>query len=145
MQPPRVAIVGIGGIFPQSPTLEHFWANIRDGLDTARAVPPGRWVLDPEDAFHPSAGTPDRVYSRRGCFIGDFHLDYAGFGPTELRIVIAAGNLALYNGFETVNVMGHRYRLFDVGGVVAALGMAMVLVYASIRHTIQLFREERLP
>ena len=77
--------------------------------------------------------------------IGDFHLDYAGFGPTELRIVIAAGNLALYNGFETVNVMGHRYRLFDVGGVVAALGMAMVLVYASLRHTIQLFREERLP
>ncbi|MBI2681710.1 MAG: CDP-alcohol phosphatidyltransferase family protein [Acidobacteriales bacterium] len=77
--------------------------------------------------------------------IGDFHLDYAGFGPTELRIVIAIGNLALFSGYDSVGVLGQRYKLFDVGGMIAAFGMGMVLVYASVRHTIQLYREERLP
>ena len=40
----RVAIVGIGGIFPQSATIEQFWANVKNGIDTAREVPPGRWM-----------------------------------------------------------------------------------------------------
>ncbi len=74
----RVAIVGIGGIFPQSASLDQFWANIRGGVDTARDVPPGRWILSNADAFDPRPGTPDRVYSLRGCFIEDFAFDPEG-------------------------------------------------------------------
>jgi len=74
----RVAIVGIGGIFPQSATLEQFWANIQQGIDTAREVPAGRWILANEDAYDPNVGTPDRVYSLRGCFIEGFQFDPEG-------------------------------------------------------------------
>jgi acyl transferase domain-containing protein len=49
----RVAIVGIGGIFPGSPDLERFWANIAGAVDATSEVPPGRWPLDPADAFDP--------------------------------------------------------------------------------------------
>jgi acyl transferase domain-containing protein/3-hydroxymyristoyl/3-hydroxydecanoyl-(acyl carrier protein) dehydratase len=77
-QQPRIAIVGIGGIFPASPTLAHFWANIRDRLDVSREVPPGRWTLPADDAYDPHAGTEDRVTSRRGCFIEGFRLDPEG-------------------------------------------------------------------
>src|SRR5262245_46394215 len=70
--PHRVAIVGIGGVFAQSPTIDQFWANVRNGVDTSRDVPPGRWALSVEDAFDARVGTPDRLYSKRGCFIEDF-------------------------------------------------------------------------
>ncbi|MBT0654746.1 type I polyketide synthase [Geomobilimonas luticola] len=66
---PSVAIVGIGGIFPDAPDLERFWNNIRTSRSAARDVPHGRWLLSPEAAFGEDVGAPDRVYSRRGCFI----------------------------------------------------------------------------
>jgi acyl transferase domain-containing protein/3-hydroxymyristoyl/3-hydroxydecanoyl-(acyl carrier protein) dehydratase len=74
----RIAIVGIGGIFPQAPTLERFWSAIRQGTSAAREVPPGRWLLDADQAFDARMPTPDHVYSRHGCFIEDFQLDPQG-------------------------------------------------------------------
>ena len=74
----RVAIVGIGGIFPESPDLARFWANIVEGVATAREVPPGRWRLDPSDAYDPGVAVPDHVYSTRGCFIDGFAFDPSG-------------------------------------------------------------------
>ncbi len=71
----RVAIVGMGGIFPQSPTLEQFWAKVKNGIDTAKEVPAGRWILSAEDAYDPRLGIPDRAYSTRGCFIEGFQVD----------------------------------------------------------------------
>ncbi len=66
-----VAIVGVGGIFPMSPTLDRFWETITANVDTSRPPPPGRWLLDAEEAFDPTVGAPDRVYSKQGCFIDD--------------------------------------------------------------------------
>ena len=68
---PSVAIVGIGGIFPDAPDLGRLWDNIRNGRSAAREVPAGRWLLSADAAFHPEAGAADGVYSRRGCFIDE--------------------------------------------------------------------------
>jgi PfaB family protein len=64
-----VAIVGIGGIFPDAPDLDLFWANIRNSRSATRDVPTGRWQIPADSAFDPAVGAMDRVYSRRGCFI----------------------------------------------------------------------------
>ena len=69
MQSPSVAIVGIGGIFPDAPELTQFWDNIRSANSATREVPPGRWQLPADAAFDPEPGKADHVYSRRGCFI----------------------------------------------------------------------------
>src|SRR5258708_1824704 len=74
----RIAIVGIGGIFSQSPTLDHLWGNVRDSVDTAREVPSRRWVLSGVDAYDSRIGIPDRVYSTRACLIEDFHANLSG-------------------------------------------------------------------
>jgi PfaB family protein len=68
---PSVAIVGIGGIFPDAPDLDSFWNCIRDGRSAARQVPDGRWQLSADEAFSPEIGAADRVYSRTGCFIDE--------------------------------------------------------------------------
>ncbi|MBC8113527.1 MAG: hypothetical protein H7062_04060, partial [Candidatus Saccharimonas sp.] len=77
----RIAIVGIGGIFPGAPDLDTFWKNIAGGVDSGRPVPEGRWYLSPEKAYAPWPPQPDRVYSTWGCFIEGFQLD-----PTGLNI-----------------------------------------------------------
>ncbi len=76
--------------------------------------------------------------------LGTFHLSFWLFGPTELRVVLAIGNLALYLFGPWFLFFGREYRLFDVGGAVAIAGMLAVVILATIRHTRMLYRAEPL-
>jgi archaetidylinositol phosphate synthase len=73
--------------------------------------------------------------------VGEFHLSFWRFGPTELRVLLAVGNLAL---FRWAWVIHGRYRLFDIGGVIGLAGMTMMLVWFSLKNTVRLYREERI-
>ena len=76
--------------------------------------------------------------------LGSFRLSYGKFGPTEIRIALALGNLALFfrgNG----QVLGGRFLLLDVGGIVGIAAMTVVLLVSAATHIAQLYREERLP
>jgi len=73
-----------------------------------------------------------------------FELAHAFFGPTELRILLIAGTLALLRSPRAV-LNGHSYLLFDLGGVTATAAMGVMALTITIRHTAQLFREEPLP
>jgi phosphatidylglycerophosphate synthase len=75
--------------------------------------------------------------------IGRFHLSHGLFGPTEIRILLVAGNAALFT-HRYVMIAGRSYLLFDVGGTVAVAGMATMAVVAAVRHSIALYREEKL-
>jgi archaetidylinositol phosphate synthase len=75
--------------------------------------------------------------------LGSFQLSYGKLGPTEIRIALAMGNLALY--FRgNAHVLGGRFLLLDVGGVVGIAGMTIMLLVSAARHIAQLYREERL-
>ena len=73
---------------------------------------------------------------------GVFRMAFMGFGPTELRIVLAAGALSLLRSPWThMGVLG-THLLFDVGGVVAIAGLAVALVTSAIRNTRALYLAE---
>lgn len=76
--------------------------------------------------------------------LGTFQLSYWKFSPTELRLLLAAGNLALFR-WPVGSLFGYRFPLFDAGGVVGIVGMAVMLMVSSIRNTAALYRAERLP
>jgi archaetidylinositol phosphate synthase len=76
--------------------------------------------------------------------IGTFHLSFWKFSPTELRILLMIGNVALL-WRPWLKLLGGTYRLFDVGGLVGIVGLSLMVVSSSIRHTIQLYDAERLP
>jgi archaetidylinositol phosphate synthase len=76
--------------------------------------------------------------------IGTFHLSFWKISPTELRILLAIGNIALFY-CPMVQLAGSTYRLYDVGGAIGVTGLALMLIAAVIRHTVQLYRAERLP
>jgi phosphatidylglycerophosphate synthase len=72
-----------------------------------------------------------------------FKMSQGLFGPTEIRILLIIGNLALLHSPYS-DLFGHRYLLFDVGGVIAAVGMFVMVLVTTVRHTVQLYREEAL-
>lgn len=73
--------------------------------------------------------------------LGTFHLSFWKMGPTELRVILAIGCLELYRG-TAAHFAGMTYRLFDVGGVVAIVGLLVTAVAATFRHTCILYRAE---
>ena len=64
---------------------------------------------------------------------GVFKMSVAGIGPTELRIILAAGTLALFRS-PVVTVGSITVPLFDIGGAIAAAGLAMVFVISAHRN-----------
>ena len=78
--------------------------------------------------------------------VGTFHMSFGGFGPTELRILLAIGNVALYfyPRVPMVAVLGNAYLLFDVGGVIAMAGILLMMIAAAVKHTRMLYRAEPL-
>jgi phosphatidylglycerophosphate synthase len=77
--------------------------------------------------------------------IGSFHLSFWSFGPTELRLLLCIGNLALYFHGPIGRLFGREFRIFDLGGAIGIAGMALMLVWSAARHTRQLYEAERLP
>jgi phosphatidylglycerophosphate synthase len=76
--------------------------------------------------------------------VGTFHLSFWKFSPTEMRILLCIGNLALLWRPEA-NLILFKAPLFDVGGTIAIIGMTGMLLHSVVRHTAQLYRAERLP
>jgi len=73
-----------------------------------------------------------------------FELSQGFFGPTEIRILLIIGNLALLRSpYSTL--FGHKILLFDLGGTIAAAGMFAMAMIVTMRHTAQLYRQEPLP
>jgi len=75
---------------------------------------------------------------------GAFRLSFWHVGPTELRILLAAGALALLRS-PTVTILGSTWLLFDVGAVCAIAGLLLTFAVAAFSSTRALYRQEPLP
>jgi archaetidylinositol phosphate synthase len=75
--------------------------------------------------------------------LGQFQLSYWKFGPTEIRLLLAAGNVGLFCSSSATSTVA-QWRLMDVGGVIGIAGMSLMLVTSAMKHTAKLYREERL-
>jgi archaetidylinositol phosphate synthase len=76
--------------------------------------------------------------------LGVFKISHGKMGPTEIRLLIIVGNLFLLHSAHT-RILGHRFLLFDVAGVVSVVGMGAILIFSSIKNTHTLYEIERLP
>ncbi|MBI3207672.1 MAG: CDP-alcohol phosphatidyltransferase family protein [Candidatus Solibacter usitatus] len=75
--------------------------------------------------------------------LGEFHISWWKFSPTEMRILLAAGNIAAFYRPTTV-IFGPRLLFFDVAGTIGIVCMLIVLAATTIRNTTKLYREERI-
>ena len=72
-----------------------------------------------------------------------FQMSQGIFGPTEIRILLIIGNLALLRS-PYATVLGHRMLLFDLGGAIAAVAMFAMVITIALRHTMELYQQEPL-
>jgi len=72
-----IAIVGMGGIFPQAPDVGQYWKNILDSVDAVADAPPD-W--DGDLYYDPDSDANDRIYTKKGGFLRDL----AVFDPTAV-------------------------------------------------------------
>ena len=76
---------------------------------------------------------------------GRFRMSFLSVGPTELRLLLSIGALALFS-HPVIRPFGFGpFLLFDIGGVVAVLGMLAAFVTSAVRTTRALYRAEPLP
>ncbi len=75
---------------------------------------------------------------------GTFRLSFAGMGPTELRILLAIGALKVA-AEPFVTIGGRSFLLFDVGGLCAVAGFAVVFAASCVRNGRALYLLEPLP
>jgi len=73
--------------------------------------------------------------------LGIFRLSFAKFGPTEIRILLALGNVVLWF-HPNMKAPGMSCRLFDCAGFIAVFVMGIMAVVATVAHTAELYRQE---
>ena len=76
-----IAIIGMSCLFAGSPDLDTYWHNIVSKVDSITDPPPDEW--DPKIFYDPTSKSNDRVYCKRGGYIGDL----SQFRPMDFGIM----------------------------------------------------------
>jgi archaetidylinositol phosphate synthase len=76
--------------------------------------------------------------------VGVFRLSFAAIGPTELRILLAIGAIAV-TIHPVSDIGGRRFLLLDVSAVIATAGLGAAFLGSALRNTLALYRAEPLP
>jgi PfaB family protein len=103
---PVIAVVGLGAVLPGAPDPDAYWRLVAERRSAAKDAPAGRWLLPLDAAYDPEKGAPDRVYSRRACFVEGFSLDPKG-------LAVDAGLLSRLDPLFHLTLHAGRQAFFD--------------------------------
>ncbi|MFE4535424.1 condensation domain-containing protein [Streptomyces scopuliridis] len=98
---PAVAVIGIATRFPQADSLDAFRANLRDGVDSVRPIPPERVE---STCLDPSVDYPEMGYLDR---IDLFDHEYFGLSRREAEVTDPQHRLALELTHEALENAGY--------------------------------------
>ena len=104
-----IAIVGMSGIFPQSPDLETFWKNLRLGRNLVSEIPPDRWN------WKEIYGDPHKEKNKTNIKWGGFieHADkfdprFFNISRGEAELMDPQHRLFLQTAWKTIEDAGYR-------------------------------------
>ncbi|MGJ7907988.1 SDR family NAD(P)-dependent oxidoreductase [Actinopolyspora sp. H202] len=103
-----IAVIGIGGRYPQAPDLNTFWRNLTEGRDSVTEIPQDRWdyrAYGDADQSEPGTTVP-----RRGGFLDDvdqFDPLFFNMSPREAEIADPQERLFLECVYETLQDAGY--------------------------------------
>ena len=123
-----LAIVGISCIFPEADSLEAYWHNIRNGVDSIVDIPDTHW--SPDDYFSADPKAPDMTFATRGGFLPEVDFNPLDFGiaPNALEATDTAQLLGLYTARRALIDAGYGPdREFDRNRVSVILGVTGTL------------------
>ena len=74
----KIAIIGMGCVFPDALDFTQYWQNIVEGKNSIREVEPEFWSA--EEFYDPDPNAPDKTYSKVGGMAGPIEFDAKEFG-----------------------------------------------------------------
>lgn len=128
-----IAIIGLAGRYPRSPTLEAFWENLKSGVDCVGEIPPDRWALD--DFYDPDRNAFGKSYCKWGGFIdgvADFDPKFFNISPREAPMMDPQERLFLMCAQEAIEDTGYTRDALNRSA--DAVG-ASVGVFVGVMHT----------
>lgn len=125
----RVAIVAVGAVYPGAPDPDAFWQLIVAGDGAIRAVPAGRWPIEPARALGATPGGVDRVACLQGGFIDDEDLGEAAGEEFPLDRTFRYALRAGVDAWE-----GGRTDALDPARVGVILGQIILPTESASRH-----------
>ncbi|WP_373497762.1 polyketide synthase, partial [Desulfococcus sp.] len=121
-----IAVVGMGGVFPDAPDLDAFWRNIARGVESIREVPDGRWSVPKNQVVAPRP-LPDKALSMRAGLVAPFAPDPETWGidpslAADLdplyHLVLRAGHAAFSDASGSTKIKRAR-----TGVILAAIAL----------------------
>ncbi|HEX8611503.1 MAG TPA: SDR family NAD(P)-dependent oxidoreductase [Telluria sp.] len=103
-----IAIVGLSGRYPESPDLEAFWSNLRDGKDCIVEVPKERW--DWRDYYSEDRTAEGCHYSKWGGFISgvdEFDPLFFNIPPVDAEMIDPQERLFLQHTWMAIEDAGY--------------------------------------
>ncbi|MFB8275235.1 SDR family NAD(P)-dependent oxidoreductase [Nocardia colli] len=121
-----IAIIGMGGRFPGANSVDEFWQNVRDGVESIS-------FFSPEELIE--AGVPAEVVNQPGYVrarpvldnIEDFDAEFFGFTPFDARLTDPQQRLFLEVVWESLENAGYAPR--SIGKPVGVFGGANISTY----------------
>ena len=87
-----IAIVGMASLMPDAKTLDQYWSNIMEKVNSIVDVPASRWNID--EYYDPDPSVPDKTYCKRGAFLPEIDFNPMEYGlPPNILEVTDAGQL----------------------------------------------------
>ena len=129
INPTDIAIVGMSGRFPGARTIDEFWRNLRDGVESVRRMSDDELAA----AGVPPALLRDPDYVKASAALDDmemFDAPFFGFNPKEASIMDPQHRLFLECAWEALESAGHPPSTFPGAiGVFAGCGMQAYMMY----------------
>ncbi|MBW8688278.1 SDR family NAD(P)-dependent oxidoreductase [Chitinophaga rhizophila] len=107
VQEEHIAIIGVSGQFPQSPTLEAFWDNLKEGRNCIREVGPERWSV--ENFYSPDPEAAGKTSSKWMGVLEDadkFDPLFFNISPAEAVLMDPQQRLFLENCWHSIENAG---------------------------------------
>ncbi|HEX8611502.1 MAG TPA: SDR family NAD(P)-dependent oxidoreductase [Telluria sp.] len=128
-----IAIVGLSGRYPESPDLDAFWRNLRDGTDCIVEVPKERW--DWREYYSEDRTKEGAHYSKWGGFIegvDEFDPRFFNIAPREASTIDPQERLFLQYAWNAIEDAGYTRDSLQIPN---ASGMdGQVGVYAGVMY-----------
>ncbi len=129
-----IAIIGLDGRFPGAATVEQFWQNLRDGIESIQ-------VLD--DNMLDQLGVPQHLradpnFVRAEPLLADidhFAASFFGYAPNQAKLLAPEQRLFLevaWHALENAGYSSEQYR--GQIGVFAGMGMSTYLLFNLLNH-----------
>jgi hypothetical protein len=103
-----IAIIGLGGRYPQAANLDAFWQNLKKGKDCISEIPAERWEL--HNFYDPKKGVSGKSYSKWGGFLDDVDLFdplFFNITPREAEQLDPQERIFLEVVWETIENAGY--------------------------------------